>query len=452
MVWLRARLRWVLIASVLGVIAAACGEAAEPAADEPAPAETTGTAGAASASAAPAGALGSVTLAPGEPIVISSMQTISGATASLGEDQVRAIEIAIAERGGELLGHPLQLQSEDELCSAEGGTTAAQKIVSDPQQIAVLGTSCSGAGVPASQIVSEAGLVMISGSNTSPSLTAEGYFAPEGPSQAENWQPGYFRVSHNDEYQGRGAAQFAVDELGATTAATIHDGDPYTEGLTSAFTASFEEFGGEIVMATAVNKGDTDMRPVLTEIAAANPDLIYFPIFQPEADYIVQQLQEFDELSSDTIMGADGLLADTFVVIPETAGMYFSGPSQAEGAAYDEFVAAYEEAHGEAPIQAFHAHSYDAANMLFDTLEQVAQEQDDGSVVIDRQALRDALYAVEGFQGLTGSLTCNEFGDCADPRISIFLNDQAESIEAVRDNLVYIYEPDEEQPSAAASE
>lgn len=366
--------------------------------------------------------IGSVTIAAGEPIDIAAIQTISGATASLGQDEVDAIEIAIEDRGSELLGHPIELQVEDGLCAADGGSTAAQAIVANPQMLGIIGTSCSGAGVPASQIMSEAGLVMISGANTSPSLTALPYLSDEPLTASENWQPGYFRTSHNDEFQGAGAAQFAATELGAATAVTIHDGDPYTEGLTGQFGEFFTAGGGEVVLATAVNKGDTDMRPILQEIEALAPDVIFMPIFQPEADFIVQQIGEFPGLADTQLMGADGLLSDTFVVLPETEGMVFSGPGQASGAAYEDFVAKYTEAVGTPPIQAFHAHSYDAANMLLDAIEAVAVEDGD-SLTIDRAALRQYLYDVEGFEGLTGTLACNDFGDCANPAIGIFRND-----------------------------
>jgi ABC-type branched-subunit amino acid transport system substrate-binding protein len=229
---------------------------------------------------------GSLTIRAGEPVKIATIQAISGDVASLGVDQVRGIEIAIDERGGELLGHRIELQVEDAQCAAEGGQTAAQKIASDPQMIAVIGTSCSGAAVPASQIVSEAGLTMISGSNTSPFLTSlRGEVGTD-------WQRGYYRTAHNDEVQGRAAAEFAYNELGVRQVASIHDGDPYTEGLTQVFNEVFEELGGEVVVATAVNKGDTDMRPVLTEIRSAGAELIYFPIFQPEGDFIAKQARE----------------------------------------------------------------------------------------------------------------------------------------------------------------
>jgi branched-chain amino acid transport system substrate-binding protein len=380
--------------------------------------------------------LGEVTIGAGEPIIIASIQTISGGTASLGQDQVDAIEIAIADRGGELLGHPIELQSEDGLCSADGGSTAAQAIVANPQVVGILGTSCSGAGVPASQIMSEAGLVMISGSNTSPSLTALPYLSDEPLEAQENWQPGYFRTSHNDEFQGAGAATYAATDLGAVTAVTIHDGDPYTEGLTGQFGEFFTAGGGEVVLATAVNKGDTDMRPVLQEIEALAPDVLFMPIFQPEADFIVQQIGEFPGLADTQLMGADGILSDTFVVLPETQGMVFSGPGQAAGPAYEEFVAKYEEAVGTPPIQAFHAHSYDAANMLMDAIESVAVVDGD-SVTIDRAGLRQYLYDLEGFEGLTGTLACNQFGDCANPAIGIFENaDPAGGIVGVLSNVV----------------
>ncbi len=89
--------------------------------------------------------------------------------------------------------------------------------------------------------------------------------------------------------------------------------------------------------------------------------------------------------------------------------MYISGPDLAfTGATYEQFLADYEEILGQAPLSAFHAHAYDAANMIFDAIEQVAQTDAEGNTVIGRQALRDALYATSNFDGITGNLSCNE--------------------------------------------
>ena len=130
--------------------------------------------------------LGCIEIAPGDPILVASALVISGPNIELGTDSQRGVEIAMMLRP-EVLGHPVELQAEDDGCSAEGGQTAGTKIVANPQVIGIIGTSCSGAGVPLSSIMSDAGFLMISPSNTSPALT--------DPDQA--WNPGYFRTAHN---------------------------------------------------------------------------------------------------------------------------------------------------------------------------------------------------------------------------------------------------------------
>ncbi len=68
----------------------------------------------------------------------------------------------------------------------------------------------------------------------------------------------------------------------------------------------------------------------------------------------------------------------------------------------------------------------------------------DGTLHIGRQALRDALYATAGYQGLTGSLTCDEYGDCGVARFQVTrLDDPAAGLEGLAANVVYTYPPDQ---------
>jgi branched-chain amino acid transport system substrate-binding protein len=355
--------------------------------------------------------LGCVTYAPDDPIRIASALVISGPNAQLGLDSQYGVEIAMEMRG-QVAGHDVELQAEDDGCNAEGGQAAGQKIVSDPSIIGVIGTSCSGAGVPMSQVISDAGYFMVSPSNTAPSLT--------DPDQAFN--PGYLRSAHNDKVQGAAIADFAYNELGFTSAATIHDGDPYTEGLANAFRESFEALGGEIVAFTAINVGDTDMRPVLTAVSAAGPpEFIYFPVFTAECAFLAKQAKEVAGLEDAALAAADGCISDAAAeaIGPAGEGMYFSGPDISfTGDLYETFKANYREMFGSDTLSVFHAHAFDAANMIFDCVEEVGVA-DDAGLHVGRQAMRDCLYATSGFSGITGTLTCNEFGDCADPKISV---------------------------------
>jgi branched-chain amino acid transport system substrate-binding protein len=255
-------------------------------------------------------------------------------------------------------------------------------------------------------------MLMISPSNTSPSLTNDDTEAGGA------YLPGYFRTGHNDLFQGAMAARFATEVLGATTLATIHDGDPYTEGLASVMADTFAELGGDVVFQGAISKGDTDMAPILTEIAAVAPDVVYFPDFEPESNFIAAQLVNTPGLEDTAMMSADGSLVASF---PENTGeaaigIYITGPS-VSGEAYDEFLAKWDEVIGGVPPSGFHAHAYDATNLLLNAVEEVAVVADDGSMMIGRQALRDAISSVENYEGLTGTLTCQDespyAGDCA---------------------------------------
>jgi branched-chain amino acid transport system substrate-binding protein len=37
------------------------------------------------------------------------------------------------------------------------------------------------------------------------------------------------------------------------------------------------------------------------------------------------------------------------------------------------------------------------------------------------------MYATKGMKGLTGSITCDQYGDCADPRIAVYAT-QADNV------------------------
>ncbi|MCH2437764.1 MAG: ABC transporter substrate-binding protein, partial [Acidimicrobiales bacterium] len=236
--------------------------------------------------------------------------------------------------------------------------------------------------------------------------------------------------------------------LGVSTAAAIHDGDPYTNGLAQAFADAFEAAGGTITGFTAVNKGDTDMVPVLTEIASGSPEMLFFPIFQPEGDFIVQQVRGVSGMETTILMAADGLLNSNYMALEETEGMYFSGPdirygantNQSTGKTADSFLAAYTEEWGEDPAAPFWAHSYDATTLLLDAIA-AASYDDDGTLVIDRAGVREHLNNVTDYSGIIGLITCDAFGDCGSQKITVIGHADSTDVSASNANVVYEYAP-----------
>ena len=409
-----------------------------------APAATTAAPAASSGSSSLGdGSLGTVEVGAGEDIQIRSLHAISGDVAFLGVPMSRAVDMAVADYG-DIHGHSVNVGTWlDDLCSSDGGQAAAQTIVADESVVGVLGTSCSGAATAAAPLITGAGMVLISGSNTSPALTSD-----LAGTTGSNWSEGYYRTAHNDLYQGAAAAKFAYEVLGASSAATIHDGDPYTEGLATAFANSFSELGGDLQTITAVNKGDTDMVPVLTEVAAGSPDLLFFPIFPPEGNYISQQIGEVAGLENTTLMAADGMLVDNYMEIPESEGVFMSGPdlnfegnsNAATGQTGDGFLAAYEAEFGEAPSAAFWAHAYDATTLLLSAIE-AASHKDGDTLVVDRAGVREFMSGVSSWPGIIGSISCDDFGDCGSQRIAVVQHNDSSDIAAGKNNVVFTFAP-----------
>jgi branched-chain amino acid transport system substrate-binding protein len=360
-----------------------------------------------------------VTIAPGDPIKIASALTISGDTAFLGNDSNFGIQVAINDVNDTVLGHKVELVKQDAGCgNAQDGQTAAQAIVADPSIVAVIGTSCSRTAVPAMPVLKAQGYLMISPSNTAPSLT--------NPTSTDFGGDFYMRTAYNDKVQGAAVAKFACEQLHVKTAATIHDGSPYAKQLQQVFADEFQkQCQGTITDQEAIQVKDTDFHSVLTTIGAKKPDFLFYPIFDPEGPLITKQVQDIPNLSKTILAGADGIKDQGFIdaagQLAARKGMYFSGPDLNFGDKYTkDFLPKYYALAGQnSTLAPYHAHAYDAANIIFKAIEAVALKGSDGTLYIPRTALRDWARGLKNYPGLTGTLTCDPNGDCGATDVSI---------------------------------
>ncbi len=362
----------------------------------------------------------------GQPIEIRALLSHT-VVPEVSSDIQTTIEIAIKDFGP-INGHQVSIETLDEMCSGEGGRVAAETVVADAQVVGVIGTLCSGAAVEASPIMSKAGLSMVSPANTSPLLTSDlsGNVSPD-------YYKGYYRVADNDLIEASIVAHFTYDELGLRKMVTIHDGDAYTRAFANAFTAAFREHGGAVpVIDEEVTKGQTDMADVLDAFDEADPDGMFIPLFPDEAASLIEQAAQRDGLEGVTRIGSAATLTAKLLALPESEGVYFSGPdlgdsgnmNQATGRSSADILTELEATIGRPPASPYWAHGYDAATLLLSAIKQVAVDDGD-TLYIDRAALRDALDGTAGFQGILGTLTCDDFGDCGTGRSVIHLHEDS---------------------------
>ena len=388
------------------------------------------------------GSLGSVEVADGEAVQIRAVLYL-GPDWDTGYVNLRMVRLAV-EHYGPISGFDVHVGvGLDDECTPDGGRAAAETIVADRDVIGVVGTSCSVAAVEAAPVLGKAGLVMISPTNTSPVLTSDLAGNP-----GEHRHEAYYRTAHNDLHQGQAVARFLHESRSVTSAAVVHTGDVYTQSLAEAFVAAFERLGGKVTSVSEVGGDETDMTPTLRTIAAGRPQALFLPIFDVVGSSIVRQAPDVMGMEDVLLIGADALLDDVFMGLPETEGMFFSGPAvdfgdnrnESTGMSAPEVLAAFEEFYGVPPSSSFWGHAYDATTLLLEAVE-AASSETDGALVIDRAKVREYLDGVAGYAGLIGDITCDGFGDCGVPRIAVIEHLDATDIPASRVNTVYEYAP-----------
>lgn len=358
--------------------------------------------------------LGCVIIRQSDPIHIAYLLNIPSLEAKNGA------LIAVDDSNNKILNHPIKFDGVGRNnCDNAVALADSTKMRKDASILAIVGTTCSGEAITIMPSLSASGFSMVSPSNTNSALTE--------PGNPNNY-PGYLRVSYPDKLQGSKAAEYAYDASGlnATTAATINDGTGYSAEIEQAFTDRFTALGGTIITRQTITPGDTDMSGVLGVIAASPPDVIYMSVFLPEGGYLMVQARATTGLETVPMMGSDALYTTEIGTAAgaDADGFKVTGlDSQQYSAAYaSHFVPAYTAKFGVAPSEsAYSAYGYDAFSVIKLAIVNAAVPQPNGHLLIGRTALRNALYAISGVSGLTGTLTCTTTGDCAaTPAIGVY--------------------------------
>jgi branched-chain amino acid transport system substrate-binding protein len=340
----------------------------------------------------------------GQPIVIGVSEALTGSEAPAGMEDRDAVVTSVtrwkAANGDSFKGHKIEVHAEDDGCTeSEITKQAAERLLRTPGLVGVLGPGCSAGAKEAIPRYSRAGIVTISGSATESDLTVN---QPAGGF--------FFRTSYRSELQGLIGGQFVAQDLQAKTAYLIDDGESYGLDLIEAARRAMEA-GGVAVTRASIQRGDVDFSAITKTIAQDNPDFVGFGGFNPEAVLLYRQLRD---AGYGGPFGAGDAAASisTFVepVGAEAAeGVYFVGCPLTLP---DDFVADFEKVHGSAPdSSAFTAQYADATTILLDSLAAVAQEQPDGSLLVDPAALRQNVSQAHLADGISGNVAFDANGD-----------------------------------------
>jgi branched-chain amino acid transport system substrate-binding protein len=344
---------------------------------------------------------GCAEISDGESIKVGYVGPTTGDYSAFGIDITRGAELAVAANP-DAEGFEFELVVEDTQGAPEQGAAVANKFAADSRMVAVDGHTFSGSTEAAIPIYEEAHIVMMSPSATQVDLTSLG-------SEIFN------RVAFHDAMQGEFAANYIYNTLGVKKMAIMHDGGAYGQGLSELTAGFFEDLGGEIVGTEPITPGETDYSAPLAAVAALGPEAIYYGGYDADAAVLATQMAGAG-LPDAKFFGCDGTYGVNYIDLAGDAaeGTYSTYVPIPESEAFSKFQADYQAAYGDeqGKLSPFSPHGHDAMAVLLAAIDKVAIKSG-SSLLIPRKALAEAVRDTTDFDGLTGTITCTDVGECA---------------------------------------
>jgi branched-chain amino acid transport system substrate-binding protein len=332
-----------------------------------------------------------------ETIKVGLNYELSGGVATYGQGLTSGVELAVEEinKNGGVLGKQLELVKVDNKSdNAEAANVSSRLAVKD-KVVAILGAATSGNTKAASPAANENKVPLISASATADDVTVD---------SNGKVREFIFKTCFSDSFQGVTMANFAFNDLKLINAAVLVDNtSDYSKGLAKNFKETFTKLGGTVLTEEAYQAKDTDYKAVLTNMKAKNPDVLYVPGYYEEVGLIVKQARE---LGLDvTVLGGDGFDSPKLLEIAGAEALnkvYYTNHYSSMDNAPDvvKFREAYNAKYSK-EADAFNALGYDLGYFLADALERAG--------VADSVKLKDALASTNGFKGITGTLSIDEF-------------------------------------------
>jgi branched-chain amino acid transport system substrate-binding protein len=276
----------------------------------------------------------------------------------------------------------------DDQSDPKQGVSVANKFVGDGVKL-VIGHFNSGVTIPASEVYSENGMLMITPAATNPKVSGRGL-----------WN--VFRTCGRDDQQGLVASTYILKHFKGKNIAIIHDKTTYGKGLADETKKDLNGNGLVEVMYEGVNTGEKDFSALVSKVKQANIDLLYWGGLHTELGLIIRKMR--DQGITTQAMGADGIVSEEFAAIggPGVEGTLMTFPPDPRKRTVAAPIVKEFEANGFNP-EAYTLYAYAAVQILKQAAEKARS--------LEPKKIAEAMHAGLTFRTVLGEMTYDAKGD-----------------------------------------
>lgn len=321
-------------------------------------------------------------------VSIGAILPLTGSSASIGEDQRRGIELAVANVNahGGVMGHPLSADVEDSGGNTNTALDAARKLVGVNKVPVVIGEFSSGITIPIGQYLVQQGEVHLNIGASSPAVRKIG--------------SGSYSVIGLDNL----SAQFAAQDVYASKmhkVAVIVPNNSYGQNIAVEFKKRFTALGGTVVSEVLYTEGQSTYRRELQQMSRANPEGYVYSAYGTEAATINREAYELG-LSKKTWYGVY-LTMCTGDTPPQIAQGQIGLEVASEGPGGKAYDDAYQAKYHEGPKSSFGSYAYDAVMLAAAAINKANSA--------DPKQINTVMAAVgKSYDGITGSISFDADG------------------------------------------
>ena len=288
----------------------------------------------------------------------------------------------------------VSLVFEDSKCDVKSAITAAKKLILIDKVQAIIGDVCWTDLI--APIAEHYAIPVIAPGSAQPAVRESGDYI--------------FRLKLDVSVDSKELARTLRTRFDYKRAAVLYVGDQWGEGIQGNFSDVFTADGGTIAYRAIFQRDEKDFRPLLMKLKGATPDVILLAGYPENIGIIAKQLRNLG--ITTPLAGYRGGLAEETLELGGVAleGMVYIEEFDANSRDVSrQFAAEYRKKYGQAP-NLFGAMGYDAYQLFENGFTRCNS---------DTQCIKTYLYSVRDFEGVSGLLTFDSFGDVVKP-MSLF--------------------------------
>jgi len=355
----------------------------------------------------------------GTTVTIGVDAPLSGDLSAMGLGIKNSADLAAktANKQNYVKGITFKIEALDDQAQSAPGQQNATKFVADKNVLGVVGPLNSSVAVSMQKVFEAANLVEVSPANTGPALTQ----GPDWATKKVRQFKSYFRTATTDAIQGPYAAQYVFKTAKKTKVFVIDDKKTYGAGLAGTFTTEFKKLGGQVVGTEHINPDTKDFASVATKVKNSGADVVYYGGEYPQAGPLSKQIKAAG--ANIPLVGGDGIKDDKFISLAGATGngdiATSVGAPVEQLASAKKFVEDYKTAGYTDGFSAYGGYSYDSAWAIIEAVKKVVDDNG-GKLPGDARAKIVAAMQNVSFDGVTGKVSFDEFGDATNKQLTVY--------------------------------